>query len=77
MKSFVLAILFAAVDAEEGYTCDGFGLDSPWTNTNLAAAEITTNEECKTACDTAVAAGDTEANDWCCAAATITGEAGS
>ena len=72
MKSFVLAILFAAVDAEEGYTCDGFGLGSPWTNTNLAAAEITTNEECKTACDTAVAAGNPNDNDWCCAAVAVT-----
>ena len=70
MHSITSALLFAAVAAEDGYTCSD--ADSSWTNADLAAAEITTNEECKTACDTAVAAGNPNDNDWCCAAVAVT-----
>ena len=62
-KFAVVALLFAAVAAEDGYTCTDN--DGTWADESIAAA---TNEECKSACDTAVEAGDTEANDWCCAA---------
>ena len=70
MHSITSALLFAAVAAEDGYTCTD--ADSSWNNSDLAAAEITTNEECKTACDTAVAAGNPNDNDWCCAAVAVT-----
>ena len=65
-KYIVFAFLFAAVAAEDGYTCTDN--DGTWTDQDLASPEITTHEECKSACDTAVEAGNTEANDWCCAA---------
>ena len=64
MKSFVVALLFAAVAAEDGYTCVDTD-PSSWSSADLSGVAITSTE-CKTACDTAVADGDTEANDWCC-----------
>ena len=66
MKSFVVALLFAAVAAEDGYTCVDTD-PSSWTSQDLSDPGVmTTSDECKTACDTTVAAGATNDNDWCC-----------
>ena len=73
MKSFVVALLFAAVAAEDGYTCVDTD-PSTWNPTDLSSVDVTTSEECKAACDTAVAAGDpvTNDNDWCCSSVAVT-----
>ena len=66
MKSFVVALLFAAVAAEDGYTCVDTD-PSSWTSQDLSDVAVTTSAECKTACDTAVTDdAATEDNDWCC-----------
>ena len=65
MKSFVVALLFAAVAAEDGYTCVDTD-PSSWSSQDLMDSDVSFSTDCKTACDTAVDAGETEANDWCC-----------
>ena len=72
MNKFIVlvAILFATAAAEDGYTC--FDTDSIWTEVPLSSEDITSADECKAACDTAVEAGATEANDWCCVAIDVT-----
>ena len=66
MKSFVVALLFAAVAAEDGYTCVDTD-PSSWTNVDLSGAAVTDSAGCKAACDTAVTDdAATEDNDWCC-----------
>ena len=66
MNKFIVlvALVFTAVAAEDGYNC--FDPDSTWLEVGLTSADINTADECKAACDTAVDAGETEANDWCC-----------
>ena len=73
MKSFVVALLFAAVAAEDGYTCVDTD-PSSWTSTDLTDAAVTTSTECKTVCDAAITAGETEANDWCCSSVADSGD---
>ena len=72
MNKFIVlvALVFTAVAAEDGYNC--FDPDSIWLEVGLTSADITTADECKAACDAAVEAGATEANDWCCEAIDIT-----
>ena len=52
MKSFVVALLFAAVAAEDGYTCVDTD-PSSWASVDLTniGIDITTSTECKNACD--------------------------
>ena len=74
MRSFVVTMLFAAVIAEDGYTCTdasggGGGASGDWGDaTDLSGEAVTTADECKTACDTAVDGVD---NDWCCFAVAV------
>ena len=49
-KSFVVTLLFAAVDAEDGYVCT----DSSDTWVDEFIPDITTADDCKAACDTAI-----------------------
>ena len=64
MRSFVVTMLFAAVNAEDGYTCTDS--DGTWGSADDLSGDPSTSEECKGACDTAIGAGDVEGNDWCC-----------
>ena len=66
-RSFVVTMLFAAVIAEDGYTCTDS--ESTWNpSEDISSGEITTADECKTACEALIL--DTE-NDWCCFAVAV------
>ena len=69
MRSFVVTMLFAAVIAEDGYTCTDS--DSTWVSNDLSSGDVTTADECKTACDGAVSDDGTTDNDWCCHAVAV------
>ena len=69
MRSFVVTMLFAAVIAEDGYTCTDSNSD--WISGDLST-DVTTSDECKTACDTAIEdSGTATDNDWCCHATAV------
>ena len=72
MRSFVVTMLFAAVIAEDGYTCTDS--DSTWVSNDLSSGDVTTADECKTACDGAVSDDGTTDNDWCCHAVANAGD---
>ena len=68
MRSFVVTMLFAAVIAEDGYTCTDS--ESAWGDVvDLSSGEITTADECKTACEGAI--DSTTDKDWCCFAVAV------
>ena len=69
MRSFIVTMLFAAVIAEDGYTCTDSNSD--WISGDLST-DVTTSDECKTACDTAIEdSGTATDNDWCCHATAV------
>ena len=69
MRSFIVTMLFAAVIAEDGYTCTDSGSD--WVSTDISTG-VTTSDECKTACDTTIEdSGASTDNDWCCHATAV------
>ena len=72
MNKFIVlvALVFTAVAAEDGYTC--FDADTTWTETSLSAEDITTADLCKAACDTAIDDDKPEDSDWCCVAIAVT-----
>ena len=72
MRSFVVTMLFAAVIAEDGYTCTDSG--STWVSNDLSSGDVTTADECKTACDGAVSDEGTTDLDWCCHAVANAGD---
>ena len=53
-KSFVITLLFAAVDAEDGYACTDS--TDTWFEESLAnpGDDVTTADLCKAACDAAI-----------------------
>ena len=60
MKSAVLALLFAAVAAEDTVTC--VDAEVSWSSADVKEG-VTDSAGCKTACETAI----TPENDYCCA----------
>ena len=68
MRSFVVTMLFAAVIAEDGYTCTDS--ESAWGDVvDLSSGDITTADECKEECEVAI--DGTTDKDWCCFAVAV------
>ena len=68
-KYIVFAFLFAAVAAEDGYTCTD--TDEIWNDFDLSDEAVTDAEGCKAACETDLAEGG-DTLDACCEAVAVT-----